>query len=537
MGRLPTIETASYKNSKGGDILMSKKNVTAASLLLTTALVLSACGGNNNDGGASSGGTASGASPSGSASATASGKTEEITVAFPMISTAIPEIPNIEEAINKISLDKINVKVKLKAISSGEWVQQVNLMFTSNEKMDLMYVNGGLYSNMVAKNQLVALDDLLDQYGEGIKTAVGADYINVPKIQGAIYGVPTIRDLASSYGVIMRKDLVDKYKIDVDAIKTLDDLGAVLKTVKDGESGFAPLIPSGVGMSFLDAYVPYDSLGDSMGVLPNYDNDLKVVNLYASQEYKDLVTKFRQWYQDGYVMKDAATNKTSTFELLRSGKGFAYFAALKPGMAEQEGAAAGTEVITKDLTPIVARTGSVSNVMWGIPVNSKQHEAAMKFLNLMYSDKDIVNLFDWGIEGKHYVKVDGQDGVIKYPEGVNAGNTTYNMPLGWMFGNQFLSYTMEGSDADIWKKMDEFNKSAVHSKAMGFTFDASAVKSEFAAVSNVVTQYKLPLETGSVDPAKVLPEFISKLKAAGIDKIVAEKQKQLDAWAQANAAK
>ncbi|MNY51174.1 hypothetical protein D3C86_1867400 [compost metagenome] len=68
-------------------------------------------------------------------------------------------------------------------------------------------------------------------------------------------------------------------------------------------------------------------------------------------------------------------------------------------------------------------------------------------------------------------------------------------------------------------------------------FDASPVKTEFAAVTNVITQYKLPLETGSVDTDKILPEFITKLKSAGIDKIIVEKQRQLDAWAKENGVK
>jgi putative aldouronate transport system substrate-binding protein len=37
-----------------------------------------------------------------------------------------------------------------------------------------------------------------------------------------------------------------------------------------------------------------------------------------------------------------------------------------------------------------------------------------------------------------------------------------------------------------------------------------------------------------VNPDKVLPEFISKLKAAGIDKVIAEKQRQLNLWAEEN---
>jgi putative aldouronate transport system substrate-binding protein len=50
----------------------------------------------------------------------------------------------------------------------------------------------------------------------------------------------------------------------------------------------------------------------------------------------------------------------------------------------------------------------------------------------------------------------------------------------------------------------------------------------------VKTQYANALETGTIDPKDKLAEFISKLKAAGIDKIIAEKQKQLDAWAKSN---
>ncbi|WP_259391529.1 DUF3502 domain-containing protein [Paenibacillus sp. 1011MAR3C5] len=132
------------------------------------------------------------------------------------------------------------------------------------------------------------------------------------------------------------------------------------------------------------------------------------------------------------------------------------------------------------------------------------------------------------------MKVSGEaDHIISYPAGQDATTIGFNM-LGWMFGNQFLSYVMQNDDPDIWKKTAEFNSASKPSKALGFVFDASAVKTEVAAVSNVVTQYKLPLETGSVDPDKLLPEFISKLKSAGMDKIIAEKQKQLDEWAKNN---
>jgi len=51
------------------------------------------------------------------------------------------------------------------------------------------------------------------------------------------------------------------------------------------------------------------------------------------------------------------------------------------------------------------------------------------------------------------------------------------------------------------------------------------------AISNVTNRYKKILETGSVAPESKLQEFIAQLEAAGIGKVIEEKQKQLDAWA------
>ena len=60
------------------------------------------------------------------------------------------------------------------------------------------------------------------------------------------------------------------------------------------------------------------------------------------------------------------------------------------------------------------------------------------------------------------------------------------------------------------------------------------MKTELAACSNVVSEYNVSLTSGLVDPETVIPEFVEKLEAAGIDKIIAEKQSQLDAWAEDN---
>ena len=59
-------------------------------------------------------------------------------------------------------------------------------------------------------------------------------------------------------------------------------------------------------------------------------------------------------------------------------------------------------------------------------------------------------------------------------------------------------------------------------------WDSSSVLNQVTACNNVVSEYNNALLWGSIDPAENLPKFIEALKAAGIDEIIAEKQKKLD---------
>jgi putative aldouronate transport system substrate-binding protein len=156
----------------------------------------------------------------------------------------------------------------------------------------------------------------------------------------------------------------------------------------------------------------------------------------------------------------------------------------------------------------------------------------MELLSLMYTDAKLINLLDWGIEGKHYVKLN--DYVITYPAGVDASNTGYNYNLSWIYGNSFLAYVWEGNPENTNQLMDAFNQSALKSKALGFQFDAVPVRNAVAAVTNVAAEFRSSLEWGMVDVDSTLPRFQRALRDAGIDEIIAEKQRQLDAWAARN---
>lgn len=512
---------------------MGDKKFRLAILLLAWALVLSACSGQGSGSGSS--GSANGnTSAAGGASSDSELKPYELTVAYLNIGTAT-DLPEIQAAVNKITQAKINATVKFMPIDIGAWQQQINLMLAGNEKLDILFTASGMnFGTQAAKGQLVPLNDLLDQYGQDIKKVVEPDVLKAATTSGSIFGVPSVRDWAADYGVLMRKDLVDKYNIDLSTVKSYEDLDTVFEVIKKNEPGMAPIVPEAPSYAIVTSILPgiVDPLNDDNGVLLDHDNGLKIVNLYESEQYASLVKMARRWYEAGYIPKDISTNQTASEQLVKAGKAFAFMAHMKPGYETKSSLLTGTEMVSVQIIPPVATTSTISNVMFSIAKNSGDPDRAMMFLNLLYSDAELVNLIDYGIQGKHYEIKEGN--VIGFPSGMDSSNATYNPNFGWMWGNQFLSYVWEGDDPQVWELQDAFNKQAKKSAAMGFSFTVDPVKTEAAAIQNVKDQYKIGLENGTLDPDKYLPEFIDKLKAAGIEKVIAEKQKQLDEWAAAN---
>ena len=72
------------------------------------------------------------------------------------------------------------------------------------------------------------------------------------------------------------------------------------------------------------------------------------------------------------------------------------------------------------------------------------------------------------------------------------------------------------------------------STVLGFSFVQEPVKTEMSQITNVVNEQYIPLTQGLADPAEALPKLQSSLKDAGLDKVVAEVQKQINDWVKAN---
>ncbi|WP_214628446.1 ABC transporter substrate-binding protein [Paenibacillus agaridevorans] len=509
---------------------MTKKSrgkwVSLLLLSMITALIVSACSGNSGSGKE----TAATNKPEQSA-ATGGEATEapdelkphKLTLVYP--GTPQTDEAVVEEALNKLLTAKINATIDLMPIDWGAWDDKVNLMIAGRDVIDIYFTaqwNG--HANNVSKGAFIPLNDLIDQYGQGIKETLDPAFLEGAKINGKNYGVPTNKELASAGGIVYRKDVADELGIDMSAVKEPKDLDAVYAVVKEKRPDLVPLYTNGAVFN-AHYFGNYDFLGDSTipGALLKDENGTTVAPVEDSARYQDYLKLARDFYVKGYINADAATTQVAPQDAWNAGKVFSTIEPMKPGKDAEIASAAGIPGKTAQIimTSKTVATSETAGSMLGISSTSTNPERAMMLINLLHTDKEINNLLNFGIEGVHYTK----NGEIISPTGKTAD---YAPGSAWMFGSQFLNYVWDTEAPDKWEQFKAFNEGAISSPALGFVFDSEPVKSEVGALANVIRQFQKAVETGSVEPEQGLKEYRQALKDAGIDKVIAEKQKQFD---------
>lgn len=516
------------------------KRMISVLLMASMVLSFSACG--NSSKSDTTGDATSTTSSTNSTSTTTDTKAspdtnksyDKIVYAFVSFNNIPQDTSDIEEAINKITRDKIGVEVKLMPMSIADYTQKVNLALQGGEQIDVFHSLGD-FSRSVGSNQAADLTNIMDTCAAETKALIQPSWFEATSKEGKIYGIPALKPIALQPMLIYREDIAQEIGLDMTQVKSLDDLTAVFEKVKAAYPDMTPLVPVNTGDTGLTRCVDQlDGLSDTFtaykGVL--LKDSTTVIDFYSTDEFKNLCNLSRSWFNSGLILKDAATTASTSTEMMSSGNAFAYIASYSYPLkdtAVQLSTTMNVKLGAVALGNSYLDTNAVNGVTWMVASTSKTPEAALKFLNLTYSDKDVVNLIIYGLEGRDYVK--NADGSVSYPEGKDASTVPYTAQISCgIVGNMFNQYYMQGVDPEslVWEQ--EQNKQAKTSPAIGFSFDVSKVSAEYTAVTNVINQYLPGLVCGSIDPATELPNFISRLKEAGYDTILKEKQAQIDAW-------
>lgn len=467
---------------------------------------------------------------------------EEIYMVLPTYGYVPEDMEAVLDAMNQISIKRCGVKVNYIFSNVSDMAVTMNLRLEAGEQIDLMPVmEGRSLASYIASGKLAPLNDLLDGYGAGIRKMYPSKLWEALGKDGTIYAIAPLNSMMKAEGLLIRADILDA--LDVDPAKltqaydakekhTVADVDRLLsplfqqiavsdKLLADGSAvADKKLVPgsNNYGGIFSQCrIIPYEGFGNSLGCAVN--DSAVLVNLYETEEYREMLKLIRKWQKAGYIYNVNSSMAENPAMIYSSGMSSGLFSNTTKGQAESMTHLSGyaTECISlveKTLTSEIIQLGS-----WVIPTASEHRAAAMKILDLMYTDKEYVTLYTYGIEGVHYRE--NTEGVIEI---LSDG---YTQNLTWMFGNCLLA----SPDAAASEQNLESFRNASYSPYFGFIYNDERYADEIEDMQQILDNWLPDLENGrNPDIDGALAQMNAELHAAGLDAVIRDKQEQLDRW-------
>ncbi|MCM3699746.1 extracellular solute-binding protein [Paenibacillus macerans] len=496
--------------------------VTATVLALS--LMLAGCGGKTGTGGNE------GNAPTNTENTTSAPK-ETVTLKAYFPGDKPAGFDDVLQAVNdKLKADNVGAALNINFLPWSDYGNAVSVKMSAGEDFD-MYLDAPWLSmnQMIASNSLLELDAMVAERPE-LKASIPDEMWEYNKFDGKIMGIPLGTTQGPVYGLLIRKDLREKYGLP--ELKTLEDLEKFLYTVKENEKDVRPFVINGIKADKLpfilseSANLALDEVLEIGVSMFSYSTkDKKVVGQWASPMIADGYERVTKYYKDGIISKNIAQEQNAE-TLFKQGKYAAtYYAAdgvegLKYSDMLKDGSDK-LEVFVPNGDKAKPYTAFQQWNFLCIPTSSKHSDLAMDVVNWL-SIKENHDLMEYGIQGKDWEPV---------------GDTSYKVLSNYSFPGFVLTWrptlnrtpdTMMPDD----KKWFDFSADPANftlSPTAGFSFNAEKVKTEYAKITPLHDSIFLPLSQGvlSADEGKATLE--EKMASLGGQKVIDEIQAQIDA--------
>lgn len=440
------------------------------------------------------------------------------------------------EAVSDKIKESIGVGVNFSTIPLSSYDQKIQVMNAAMEEMDIVYTSASTnnYYQNVSTGRILALDEFLQNECKELYEQV-PDYMwDATKVNGKIYGVPNEQIVARGLCFLTPKSNIEKLGIDVNEYLNVEDnyvaymdaIEKYLRILKKETGTYTPTaelwMTSAVHMFKFDPLLGTNLPG---AIKVDAEDPYKIVNQYETQEFKYYIERRAKWVKEGLVQPEIDIT-VDHLTYLEQGK-------VAPEFFKQITYKPGIETVAKSMRqydpvvliktkPIVTRS-SILATLNSVSSFSKNPSNAMKVLQEINTNKEAYNLLCYGIEGKHYEKIG--DNKIRKIE-----NSGFDNSRPWALGCSYNLMIEETDPDDIWEQTKKLNDESIKSPVIGFAPDTTNLTTELAGCKSAIDQYLKTLVYGVGDTDKVYAEFIEKLKAAGVDKIISELQSQMDEW-------
>lgn len=437
------------------------------------------------------------------------------------------DMDKVLERANEISDAKIGVVADMQFKTEDQFA----LDMTAGEYYDMTFSCDWCnnFDDNARAGYYMDITDLVKDEAPGLYDAIDP-WWGIGTMNGAVYGVPMLKDLGAEVFFRMNSDYFEGEKgMTLPEEMKFSDLEPFLAAYKEDHPDEYPLYLGENGLSgmfqdherIVSSYlvIPYSKAGTADGT--------KIIPIWEDEEYMDMLRCLHKWYELGYINPDAATTTELPYTLLnpvRSGTAWTGYR----GWSDPETVGFNVKLV-RYIGPNMSRaTQQGSLIAINAAASEEKARACLRYMELLYTDRAFRDLLAYGIEGEHFNYY--EDTILR----TDAGNENYLMD-NFVTGPAVSASVVSASkdllaDKDQWEKVYEGYADAKESDTNGFSFDGASTEAEVAAMDAIWSTYYSELVTGTVDPDETMKEIAGLMDAAGFDKVREEAQRQLDAF-------
>lgn len=457
-----------------------------------------------------------------------------------------------------------NTTVEFIDVPFEEYSEKFSQVLASGEGVDLAWT-GWLINKPqnIADGNLMPLDDLLAEYGQGIVDILGEEVVEIHRnaADGKLYYLPSwqglcgerrgwlvvteIAELAGDTWIEDTEAALNKWRNNYSGIEdfqaVLDQATKYLAAAKEaGKLGAGINTGRAFGWSMYNGMYSFLGVGGAEIGITYCDGTFTVKDGVAGEHYKLYAKTMADWYKEGYIRSDIMSVDTSTLTMPKNGEitDTTYVFSCDPYLteADQEAAIADAGM---DMTylPIEENAYLIlgGDTSYAIPYCADEPERAMMVLNAIYSQPDLYNTLIYGIEGEDYTK--NADGTIttSYVGASPTADDSYGIQR-WIIGSCKNALINNGTDPNYYADLEALEETARVNPFLNFTFDRTNVEGICASILNVYYEYGPQIDNGVAGDnwEELYNNYMAARKDAGIEELVTEFQNQLNAYIEAN---
>jgi putative aldouronate transport system substrate-binding protein len=445
---------------------------------------------------------------------------------------------------NALLKEKCNTTINVTCLGWDNYKNQYQLILTTGEPADLMYVNPNLYSLYAANGAFTDLTELFEKCMPTVHGYFTEGQLAQVKVDGKLYMIPSYESNFAQNGIFYRLDLAKKHGLG--EITSIEAFEKYADTIAANEKGLRVIDgnPEQTLFQLFKAYYGFEAIAGSntsIIMVNRYDDIHNIIAYPFTDEYVEWAKKMKQWASKGYWSTNALSSTMDPWSSIQVGTSAVT-------QANADGAKNMMRYMASKLPDSECAYWSLANLTgysyvnpviengYAVPASSPNAERALRVLEIIKTDQDLFDLWMYGIEGLHFSLTENGD-LIKPAKGVDPSTVNNHSMSGAQYAMRVKP--LMRNEAGIWKGyeglIDWLSSIAVLNKFGAVSLNYSNVQAELAAVNQVVQQYGYPINIGIVDDVDTaIEEYRKQLKAAGIDRLLEAVSQQMEDYYKKN---